>query len=57
MKAIPEMHRAHEIWYLRFNYHHWVVTSACGLFIHDDIIHPVVSVSSLTWFIKYIYSW
>jgi hypothetical protein len=29
--------------YLRFYYYHWVDTSAGGLLVPDDIIHPVVS--------------
>jgi hypothetical protein len=32
-------------------------TTAGGLFVPEDIIHPVVSVSTLTWFIRYIYYW
>ena len=28
-------------------------TSACGLLVPEGIIHPVVSVSVLTWFIRY----
>ena len=34
-----------------FYYHHWVDTSAGGLFVPEGIIRPVVSVSALTWFI------
>jgi len=30
-------------------------TSAGGLLVHTGIIHPVVSASTLTWFIIYIY--
>jgi hypothetical protein len=32
-------------------------TTAGGLFVPEGIIHPVVSVSTLTWFIRYIYYW
>ena len=27
------------------------------LLVHEGIIHPVVSASALTWFIRYIYYW
>jgi hypothetical protein len=40
---------AHQIWYLRFYYYHWVDTSAGGLLVLDA--------SALTWFIRYIYYW
>jgi hypothetical protein len=42
--------------YLRFNYFHCVDTSAGALLVPDGIICPVVSASTLTWFIKYILS-
>jgi len=54
MKVIPEMCRAHYIWYLRFYYYHWVDTSAGGLLVPEGIIRPVVSAATLTWFIRYI---
>jgi hypothetical protein len=38
-----------------FYYYHWVDTSADGLLVPEGIIHPVVSASALTWFIRYIY--
>jgi hypothetical protein len=41
--------------YLRFNYYHWVDTSAGGLLVPGSIIRPVVSGLALTWFTKYIY--
>jgi len=40
-----------------FYYYHWVDTSAGGLLVPAGIICPVVSASSLTWFIRYIYYW
>jgi hypothetical protein len=39
---------------LSFN---WVDTSAGGLLVHEGITSPVVSVSALTWFIRYIHYW
>jgi len=36
-------------------YYHLVDTIAGGLFVLVAIIHPVVSVSTLMWFIIYIY--
>ena len=36
---------------------HWVDISACGLFVPEGIIRPVVSVSALTWCIRYICHW
>ena len=33
---------------------HWVDTSAGGLLVPEGIVHPVVSVSALTWLIKYM---
>ena len=38
-------------------YYYWVDTTSGGLLIPDGIIYPVVSVSVLTWFIRYIYYW
>jgi hypothetical protein len=35
----------------------WVDTSAGGPLVPEDIIRPEVSVSALTWFIRYIYYW
>ena len=35
-------------------YFHWVDTSARGLFVYEGVIRPMVSVSALTWFIRYI---
>jgi hypothetical protein len=40
-----------------FYYYHWVDTSASGLLFPEGIIRPVVSVSALTWVIRYIYYW
>ena len=59
MKVIPKTRRAHQIWYLRFYYYHWVDTSrsAGGKLVPEGIIHPVVRASALIWFIKYIYYW
>ena len=37
------------------NYYHCVDTSTGGLLFPDGIIRPVVSVSTRTWFIRYIY--
>jgi len=37
-----------------FYYYQWINTSAGGLLFPDGIIHQVVSVSALTWFIRYI---
>ena len=34
-----------------------VNTSSGGLMVPEGIIHPVVSTSELTWFIRYIYYW
>ena len=47
----------HLIWYPRLYYYHWVDTSAGGLLVLEGTIHPVVSASELTWFIRYIYYW
>ena len=38
-----------------FSYYHCVDTSAGGLVVPKVIIRPVVSVSTLKWFITYIY--
>jgi hypothetical protein len=46
MKAIPETCRVH--------YYHWVNISTDVLFVLECITCHVVSVSVLTWFIKYI---
>jgi hypothetical protein len=46
---------AYYVRYLRFYYCHWLDTSAGGPFDPEGIIFPVVSVSALTWFIRYIY--
>jgi hypothetical protein len=43
------------IWYVRFYYYHWVDTSAGELLVPDGIIHPVVSVAALAWFIRHMY--
>jgi hypothetical protein len=53
MNVIPEM----SIRYLFFYYYHWVHTTAGGLLVPEGIIRPVVSVSALTWFIRYVYYW
>jgi hypothetical protein len=42
---------------LRFYYYHCVDTSAGGLLVHEDIIPPVVRISALTWFTRYIHHW
>ena len=36
-------------------YYYWVDTTSGGLLIPDGITYPFVSVSVLTWFIRYIY--
>jgi hypothetical protein len=36
---------------------HWVDTSAGGLLVPEGFISLLVSVSALTWFIRYIYHW
>jgi hypothetical protein len=46
-----------QVTYLRFYYYHWVDTFSGGLLVPEDIIRPVVSVSALTWFIRYIQYW
>jgi hypothetical protein len=38
-------------------YYHWIDTPAGGLLVHEGIILPVVSVSTLTLFIRYICYW
>ena len=43
------------IYNLHFYYYHWVDTSAGGLLVPRSFIHPVVSISALTWVIKYFY--
>jgi len=40
---------------LHFYYYHWVGTSAGRLLVPNGIIRPVVSASTLTWFIRYIF--
>jgi hypothetical protein len=45
------------IWYLRFYYTRWVDITAGVLLVPEGIIHPVITVSALTWFIRYIYYW
>jgi len=40
---------------LRLYYYHWVDTSTVGLLVLEDIIHTVVTVSALTWFIRLVY--
>ena len=35
--------------------YHWVDTAAGELWVPKGIILPIVSVSALTWFIRYIY--
>jgi hypothetical protein len=49
MKVIIETRRAYYIIYLRFYYNYWMDISAGGLFVLEDIIHPVFSVSALKW--------
>jgi hypothetical protein len=36
-------------------YYHWIDTSAGGILVSDGIIRPIVSVSALMRFIRYIY--
>jgi len=55
MKVISETHRAHYIAYLRCYYDHRVNTSDGGTLFPGGIISPVFSVSTMTWFIRYIY--
>ena len=43
--------------YLRLYYYHRVDTSAGRLLVPERIIHPAVSLSALTWFIRYISVW
>jgi len=43
--------------YLNVIYYHWVITSAGGLLDTEGIIRPVVSATTLTWFITYTYYW
>ena len=38
-----------------FYYYHWFDASAGGLLVPEGIIRPVVGVSVLKWFIRYIY--
>ena len=40
--------------YLRLYYYHCFDTSASGLLVIDGFLLPVVSVTSLTWFVRYI---
>ena len=43
-------------WHKRDSYSFFTInTSAGGLLVPEDIIHPADSGSTLTWFIKYIY--
>jgi hypothetical protein len=52
---IPETRPANSSRCLRFYYYHCVYTSAGGLLFLEGSIYPVVSVSALTWLIRYIY--
>ena len=48
--------RVRWVWNLRFYYYHWVdTTSAGGWLVLEGSIHPVISVSALTCFIRYIF--
>ena len=47
--------RALKIIYLRLYCYHWVDTTAGGLLVPEDITCSVVSVSALTWFMRYSY--
>jgi len=38
-----------------FYYYLWVDTSAVGLLVPEGFIRPTITVSVLTWFIRYIY--
>jgi hypothetical protein len=55
MKVISEMRRAHYILYLHLYCYHWVDTSSGAPFVPDSVMRPVISISALTWFIKYIH--
>jgi len=55
--VIPNQIIAHKIRYLCFHYYNWDDTSVGGLLSSESIIHPGVSVPTLTWFIRYIYYW
>jgi hypothetical protein len=57
LKIKITQNREHGKIYLRFYYYHCVDTTAGTLLVPEGIIHPVVSVSALTWFIGYIYHW
>ena len=42
MKVNHETGRSHYIWHLSCCYYHWFDTSAGGLLVPEDIIHPLV---------------
>ena len=46
-----------DVRYLCCYYYHWVEISSGAPLVTESIISPVVSVSTLTWFIRYIYYW
>jgi hypothetical protein len=41
--------------YLRFDYSHWVDTSAGGLLVSEGIARSIVNATALLWFITYFY--
>ena len=55
MKVIQETCCAHRIIYLCLNCYHFVDISADGLYVSEGIIHLLVSISVLTWFLGYIW--
>ena len=55
-QQIPFYNKLYRI-YSRFYYYYWVDISAGGLLVPECMIRPVVSVSVLTFFIRYIYYW
>jgi hypothetical protein len=57
LKSLPDEGYFPErvIRYVRFHYYQWIDTSAGGLLVRGGIIRPVISVSTLTWFISYIF--
>jgi len=54
-QQIPFYNKLYRVFCFRFYYYHWVDISAGGLLVPEGIMHPVVSVSALTFFIRYIY--
>ena len=54
MNVIPERRREHYIWCQRFNYYHWIGTTAGELSVPEGIVYSGVNAAELTWFIRYI---